>query len=426
MSEYWDMVKDTMAENREYVAQNKQYWKDHPEVKGTSFWARAKDAIQNTEPSYDDKIEIAVGTKTLTGADFSSLYASSKVASVPSLDNNGNEINVDVLQSTCSYPTEMHSEELSCTSWEEYSNLPVDKRVAYEVVLLSKKGISNYSSDEQTKAKEYVDAMSDYKDFCDMNNISWSDVIQTASNELQLEVSDYQVIANDKSNVYEQTSGISAKAKSQSADAHNLLLACAPEDYQDQTAPGLDSSVSYEDTCNATYDDSLKARASGLLVVVHTMFSAIYDNLPHPITWAKSVFENLKNEGKNFAQNTEALMDDWDEQSDARLQEYKEISQQFQGIKEDVSNTGIGQAVEVAGDKISEEISDAYKDPSQSIQDVRNWAKDKYEQAEPYIDAAGNALKSTGEKVKGYADDFVEKWSSDSGSNGNESEDYQP
>lgn len=427
MSEYWDMVKSAISENREIVKENKQYAVEHPEIKSDGILTKLKNfQAVDAETTYDDKLEVPVGTKTLLGNDFSSLYESCSTDSITSKNSDGADLTVDVLKSTCSYPTEMHTAILSSASWSNYDTLSPAQKAAYEVTLLSKKYAT--MSDSTETATEYATVMANYRQYCDQNGIVWNDVVQTASNELQLEVSDYQVETQDKLNVYEQIGRNAAKSKAQSAEAHNLLLSCAPEGYQDQTAPGMDSSVSYEDTCDATYDNSPIAHAAGFFVVVNGVFSAIYDKLPHLGSWAKSVFNNLKNEGQNFANNTEALMEDWDQQSDARLQEYSEVGDQLQGIKEDVSNTAPGQVVEDAGDKLSEEIPQAFEDPSQPIQDGRDWLKDKYQQAEPYIDAAGNALKSAGEKAKGYADDFVDKWSTPDTTDQNavESEDYQP
>lgn len=431
MSGYWDMVKATMAENRQIVEENKQYARQHPEIQSDGVLTKLKNLqLFDAETVYDDRIEVKAGTKTLLGNDFSSLYASCETTSVQAQNSDGSVYDMEVLRATCAYPTEMHSSYLKNTAWSEYDTLSPEQKAAYEVTLLTKKyaAMDTPSAEENQSASEYANTMAQYRQYCDQNGIAWESVIQSASTEMQMEVSDYQVDSGDSMNIYEQVGRSAAKAKAQSAAAHNLLLACAPEGYQDQTATGMDSSVTYEDTCDDSYDGSPVAHAAGFFVVVHGMFSAIYEKLPHPVKWAKSVFENLKNEGRNFTENTQALIEEWDQQSDARINEYGEVVDQFEGIKEDIGNTGVGQAVEKAGDKVSEEIPRAFEDPSQSIQDGRDWLKEKYNQAEPYIDAAGNALKSAGSKAREYADEFVDKWSSpeNTGENEAESGDYQP
>lgn len=430
MSEYWDMVKNAIAENKEIVKENKQYAAEHPEIKSEGVLTKLKNLqLFDAETVYDDGIEVKSDTKTLLGNDFASLYASCETASIQAQNSDGSLYDMEVLRATCEYPTEMHSLYLKNVAWGEYDTLSPEQKAAYEVTLLTKKyAAMDTPSGENQAASEYADTMAQYRQYCDQNGIAWESVIQSASTEMQMEVSDYQVESKDSLNIYEQVGRGAAKAKAQSAAAHNLLLACAPEGYQDQPAAGMDSSVTYEDTCDDSYNGSPVAHAAGFFVVVQGMFAAVYDKLPHVGTWAKSVFENLKNEGKSFTENTQALMEEWDQQSDARINEYGEVIDQFEGIKEDIGNTGVGQAVDEAGDKISEEIPQAFEDPSQSIQDGRDWLKEKYNQAEPYIDAAGNALKSAGSKVRDYADDFVDKWASpeNTGENAAESEDYQP
>lgn len=432
MSGYWDMVKDAVAENREIVKENRQHAAENRKERSDGFLAKLKNLqLLDAETLYDDRIEVKAGTSTLLGEDFSTLYESCRTVSVQAQDADGSVYDMDVLQADCSYPTEMHSAYLRSNTWGEYDTLSMEQKAVYEVTLLSKKYAAMDTSatgSEEEAASGYAGIMAQYRQYCEQNGIAWDGVVQAASTELQLEVSDYHVETKDSLNLYEQVGRNAARSKAQSAEAHNLLLACAPEGYQDQPAPGLDSSLTYEDTCDASYDGSVVAHAAGFFAVVHGVFSAVYDKLPHVGKWAKSVFENLKREGQNFAQNTQALMEEWNQQSDARIQEYQEVAEQFQGIKEDIMDTGPGQAAEDAGDRLSEEIPQMFEDPSQSIQDGRDWLKDKYGQVRPYVDAAGNALESTGNRLKDRADAFVEKWSSqgDPEENAAESENYQP
>ena len=429
MSEsYWDMMKDAISENQEIVRQNREEAKAIKEANGEP--TNLRDKIKSTQlfhygTSYDDKIEVQTGTTTLLGADFSSLYESSTTQDVQMQNADGSVGSVSVLKSTCSYPTEMHSSYLKRFTWSEYNTLPVETKAAYEVALLTKK----YSAmaDSQENAQAYADAMAKYRQYCDTNNISWESVITNVSIELQTEVSDYKVTADNKADVYNQITLNAGKAKAQAADAHNLLLSCAPDGYEDKLAVGLDSSVTYEDTCDSSYDGSFIAHTAGFFAVVHGLFSKIYDKLPHPIEWAKNVFGNLKREGEAFADNTKALVEDWDQKSDERIKEGQEVLEQFQGIKDDVSQSGVGQAAGNASDAVLDEVQKTFEDPSREIQNGRDWVKDKIDQAQPYIDAAGNALDAAGNVIKDRTDDFVNKWSTpDDTQNTNSQEDYQP
>ena len=422
---YWQMMTEAISENREIVKQNKEEIKAMREANGEPV--NVADKIKNLQlfhygNSYDDRIEVKSGTITLLGNDFSSLYESSTTKQVQAQSADGTAVSVDVLRSTCSYPTEMHSSDLKRFAWSEYDTLTDQTKAAYEVTLLTKKYAAMPESDENAQA--YANTMALYRQYCDANNISWNTVIHDVSTELQTEVSDYKVAADDKSDVYNQI-GLSAdKSRAQAADAHNLLLTCAPEGYEDALAIGLDSSITYEDTCDSSYDGSFIAHTAGFFAVVHGMFASICDKLPHPIEWAKTVFNNLKNEGKAFADNTKALMEDFDQQSDARIAEYDEIAQQFMGIKDDIGSTKAGQAADKAGDAISDEVQQTFEDPSQEIQDGRDWLKDKANQAAPYVDAAGNALDAAGDVVKERVDEFVDKWATPDSSPEAETEVY--
>lgn len=425
---YWDMMKDAISENREIVRQNKEEAKAIKEANGEP--TNLRDKIKNTQlfhygTSYDDKIEVQAGTKTLLGDDFSLLYESSEIQDVQTQNEDGSVSSVSVLKSTCSYPTEMHSSGLKRFAWSEYGTLPVETKAAYEVALLTKK----YSAmaDSQENAQSYADTMAKYRQYCDANNISWESVITNVSTELQTEVSDYKVTADNKSDIYNQVSLSADKSRAQAADAHNLLLSCAPDGYEDKLAIGLDSSVTYEDTCDSSYDGSFVAHTAGFFAAVHGLFSKIYEKLPHPIEWAKNVFGNLKREGEAFADNTKALVEDWDQQSDERIREGQEVLEQFQGIKDDVAGSSVGQAAGKANDAILDEVQKTFEDPSREIQNGRNWVKDKIDQAQPYIDAAGNALDAAGNAIKDRADDFVDKWATpDDTQSSDFQEDYQP
>ena len=422
---YFQMMKDAISENQEIVKQNKEEIRAMREANGepVTFADKMKNLqLFHYGESYDDKIEVSAGTTTLIGNDFASLYESSTTEQVQAKSADGSVTSVNVLRSTCSYPTEMHSSNLKRFSWSEYNTLPDQTKAAYEVTLLTKKFAAMPESAEN--AQEYANIMAQYRQYCDKNNISWNTVIQNASTELQTEVSDYKVAASNESDAYNNISLSAKKSKAQAADAHNLLLTCAPEGYEDNLAVGLDSSVTYEDTCDASYDGSFAAHTAGFLAVVHGIFSSIYEKLPHPIEWAKTVFGNLKREGEAFADNTKALMDDFEVQSEARQAEGEEILEQLNGIKNDVGSSQIGQAAGNANNAILDEVQQAFEDPSREIQDGRDWVKDKLEQAGPYMDAAGNALNSAGEAIKNRADEFVEQWATPTETS--ETNDYQP
>lgn len=426
-SGYWEMVKNAIAENREIVKQNREEAKAIKKANGEPV--SLLDKVKSTQlfhynGAYDDQIEIRTGTKTLLGDDFESLYENSTTASVKSKDIDGSEASIDIIRSKCSYQTEMHTGDLRSAQWSEYETLPVDKKAAYEVTLLTKKYANMPESEEN--AKTYADTMARYRQYCDFNNVSWDNLIHTVSSELQTEVSDYMTLDANKGDLYDQVSLSSKKAKAQAADAHNLLLTCAPEGYEDTLAPGLNANVSYEDTCDSRYDGSVFARTAGFFTVVHTMFMAIYDKLPHPIEWAKDAFHNLKEEGRAFAENTQALVEDFEERSDAHVQEFHELEDQMQGIQSDIDSTKAGQAINGAEDAVKDEIQQIFDDPSQEVQDARDWIDEKVEQAEPYFDAAGNTVNAAGDTVKNKADEFVNEWADPDIATDNPEEDYLP
>lgn len=398
---YWEMATNAIKENQEIVKQNRADAK----ANGTDLVSRIKNSrMFSYHDNYDDKIEIKEDTRTLLGDDFSVLYESSEVTPLDA----GNGATVNVLKSNCSYPTEMHSGNLVAGDWSEYSTVPVDKRACYEVALLTKKYAALPESDENATA--YASQMALYRQFCESNGIDWNAVIYNVSGELQTEVADYKDLANNKSDLYAQVSKAADLSRAQAADAHNMLLTCAPEGYIDSLLPSLSGRVSYEDTTDTTYDDSYKAKGVGFLAVVHSAFVAIYEHLPHPIEWMKTVFGNFKREGEDIVENTKGLVDEWDAQSDARIAEGQEVLEQLNGAKVDLSNTGAGQAVSNANNTIQNEVQEIWADPSQEIQDARDWLGEKADQAKPYIDAAGNALNAAGEKIQQRTDEFVERW----------------
>lgn len=400
-SSYWEMATNAIKENRQIVAENRAEQK----ANGTGFFSSLVNAhVFSYNDNYDDRIEIQAGTQTLLGEDFASLYESCETTAL----NPGNGTSVSVLKSTCSYPTEMHSGNLVMGDWSDYSNVPVDKRASYEVALLTKKYAALPESDENANA--YADTMARYRQFCDANGVDWNSVIYNVSGELQTEVADYKEIGDNKSDLYAQVTKKADLSRAQAADAHNLLLTCAPEGYEDTLLPNLAGRVTYEDTTDTTYDDSFQAKSVGFFAVVHSAFVAIYEHLPHPIEWMKTVFHNMSQEGENIVENTKGLVEEWDEQSDARIAEGEQVLEQINGARTDLANTGAGQAVQDANDAMQDEVQQIWADPSQEVQDARDWIGEKADQARPYIDAAGNALHNAGERIQERSDEFVEKW----------------
>jgi len=398
---YWKMATEALQENQQIVAENAQEQREN----GTGLFYKLTHAhLFSYKNDFDDRIEVQAGTQTLLGEDFSSLYESCEISSIDA----GQGTSVDVLKATCSYPTEMHSGNLVMGDWTDYASIPIDKRACYEVALLTKKYAALPESDENANA--YADKMAHYRQFCESNGMDWNTVIYNVSGELQTEVADYKGLSEDKSNLYSQVTKDAALARSQAADAHNMLLTCAPEGYTDELLPALAGKVTYEDTTDTTYDASFKAKSVGFFAVVHSAFVAIYEKLPHPIEWMKSVFNNMKHEGECIVENTRGLMDDFETQHNARMQEGEEILEQINGVKTDLSNTGAGQAVQNANDAMQNEVQEIWEDPSQEIQDARDWASEKADQAKPYVDAAENALDAAGDKIQERTDEFVEQW----------------
>ena len=398
---YWQMITDALQENKQIIADKRKEQREN----GAGFFQKLTDArLFSYKNNYDDRIEIQSGTKTLLGEDFSSLYESCEVASIDA----GQGASANVIKATCSYPTEMHSGNLVMGDWTEYASVPVEKKACYEVALLTKKYAALPESDENAKA--YADKMAHYRQFCEANGIDWSTVIYNVSGELQTEVADYKELGDDKLNLYDQVTKNADLARSQAADAHNMLLTCAPDGYTDWLLPSLEGKVTYKETTDTTYDVSFRAKSVSFFAVIHAAFIAIYNKLPHPIKWMKSVFNNMKHESRCIAENMKGLMQDFESESEARIREGEKIYEQINGIGTDLSNTSAGQTIQNAKGAIKNEVQQIWTDPSQEIKDARDKVSDKAKQVKPYLDAAGNMLDATGKKIKGRADEFVDKW----------------
>lgn len=423
-------VSDNIEARKEFSAQDDAY----KSVSSGSFIDKAKNfrlfkvSRNNT---YDDNIEIKAGSKTLLGDDFSSLYASSETETISSAsgssDSGQSQVSTDIIKSDSPYTTEMHSGDLRSGNWSEYSVLPVNQKAEYEVALLTKKYSAMEGSDENAKA--YADKMAQYRQFCDSNGVDWNSVIYSVSGEFQTEVADYKASASDFSisNATNTFSGSADKDRAQAAAAHKMLLSCAPDGYTDELLPALSGKVTYEDTVDDTYTEANESKSaifgSAFFSTVASFFKTVYEHLPHPVKWLKNVFTNTTTDAKSYVDHIDTLSEDFDKTSASDLQEGQEVADQLNGIKQDVSDSAVGQAAGTAADAAEDETQQIFADPSQEIQDGRNWASEKINEAKPYVDAAGNAAKSAVQTGREKADEFVQKWGN---SDASDTDEMQP
>lgn len=425
LSEYFELSSNAISET---ISMAKERHEEDQELKKENG-ERLIDKIKNTQlahydSGYDDNIDMPAGTLTLLGADFTTLYESSSTQSVAALDSDGNAVDIDVIKADCSYPTEMHT---SGYSWTDYNNLSDTVKAVMEITLLTKK----YAAlpDTEDNAESYAGQMALYRQYCDNNNLEWESIVGASSLELQQEVVDYTNSGKSKLDLYDQLTQNSAKSAAQAVDAHNLLLTCLPEGATDPVLSSIQdgtTDVSYEDTLDATYDSSFTAKGVAFLGWVSAAFKEIYDKLPHPIEWAKSVWSNIKNFASDYAANAEALADDFDQQSNARSQELEDTLTEIGNISSDIKNSTVGQKIDEINGAISDEVQQFSTDPSGEIAEGREWLNEKTEQAKPYIDAAGDVLQTTGENIREQANEFVEKWSTSDTSINDTAEEYEP
>lgn len=216
-------------------------------------------------------------SKTLTGENFLSLYDGMSYSTEIHDTDNGNAVHVLNVSSE-PYNTEMVYADLKTGQSTMIEAMPVKKRVAYEVTLLSKQYANksiNASSDEyQNIEKEYSDKMSSYSNYCDENNISWSEVMHTVSTELQRESLEYTTNSKDL-----WKPGVASANATNANIAHRLQLSQAGPDFVDVPIPQLENSgVSYDDTLSSEVVDRN---------IATNIFGRIKESFNNVVNWFK-------------------------------------------------------------------------------------------------------------------------------------------
>lgn len=232
------------------------------------------DVVANRDGN--DNVYISVGTKTLIGQDFESLYASHKIKTFQNSDGTSS----DYIVSTCDYYTEMSSGNASSNAAWSYDQASGNKvKAVYEITLLSKKYSSQYEQGNDVKnaqlETEYADYMSQYREFCEANDISWDDVMTGVSAELQTQTWRY---IDQSDNLFK---GKRAEENRVIVNrAHSMLKGCMSEGYTDQLLPSLAGKMTYEDTLDTDPRD-----VNFFINIGHKfaeMWSKVKDKIPHP------------------------------------------------------------------------------------------------------------------------------------------------
>ena len=212
----------------------------------------ALSSVFHRELDVDDNIYIPVGTKTLLGEDFSSLYVSSKPVG-KALDTGENQF---FIEPSDEYDTEMHSDMCSLSVSQGYDALSLKERAMYEVVLLSKKAsyeILNGGNSDKISS-EYADKMNAYRSYCESNGVDWNNVIVGCSVELQTEARDY---LKSKDSVLPGESYSRADMNRVVTNcAHNVVILSGGASFKDELVPALSQDITYEDTMNVSLDYS--------------------------------------------------------------------------------------------------------------------------------------------------------------------------
>lgn len=260
----------------------------------SKFGSGIKSKIVSDYSKADDNIIIPVGSKTLLGDNFESLYESTSTREYPASDGS----TLVGIEGNCSYETEMRSGMCSLVNQTSYDLLADNEKAMYEITLLSKKYASEYGEAAMTNdsvAQDYTDKMSQYRAYCEANNIDWGLVCNGVNIELQTECAAY-LSAGDK--LFSNPSATNAdSSRIVTNRAHGLVLQCVPDGYEDSLCAGA-----YVNYPNISYEDTLDTAPhySNFLIRVKDCFvekwNKISKYLPHPIKFMKSAFFSVTDE----------------------------------------------------------------------------------------------------------------------------------
>lgn len=215
----------------------------------------------------DDNIVVPMGTKTLLGEDFESLYPETKTETMK--DTNGEE-NSYIVSTDKAYQTEMHA--LTAGHWTSYDLCGTRARAVYEMTLVSKKYAYEYQTAKgdakQQSIDDYTTTMAFYKQFCEENDIGWGQVLQDVSAELQVESYDYaetsHKLVGDIVNRFGKKGVNWDENRIIANRAHLMVKGVMPEGTEDQLATRLVGKTTYEKTLDTNIDEdtTLSARVA--------------------------------------------------------------------------------------------------------------------------------------------------------------------
>lgn len=231
-----------------------------------------KDQIKDfisSDGKLNDNIEIPVGTKTLTGKPFYTLYDGKYEEKTLHSDSG----KIQVMKSKTDYSTETMCTVCSSPDRAEYNTFDDHQKMIYEMVLLTKKVSNDYGTGSITAEdaiKQYRQELSGYKTIADKNGYEWDNVLLEVSAELQQESIYYRDVKKDMKNL--DASNL----------AHNLIAAYNPseEAFFRNSAINLDGSR-YDETLSLNNKDSLpfKDKVKSLFISGGTTFHSVFHGI---------------------------------------------------------------------------------------------------------------------------------------------------
>ena len=191
----------------------------------------------------DDNIHVRADEKTLLGMNFSDLYVGEVgTKDYQTVDANGNSATVSYLDFSmwsreARYLTEMQGSNLTFSESTDFASMIPEKRVGYELTLLSKKYAQGETlMDVNGNPLSYESIVSQYQDYCSQNGVNWQEAVWVCSEELQHETRDAVANLGSGWGIADDASNLRFVANS----AHNLIVNAAGPEYQDMSIAGID------------------------------------------------------------------------------------------------------------------------------------------------------------------------------------------
>ena len=228
-------------------------------------------------------IVIRDGAKTMLGEDASNLFLNPGIS--PRTDTNG--ASYTAVTTTEKYDTDM-TYLISGDSDVDYESIPDDKKLAYEMIMYTKKYAAMSPGEIiDDNLTEYKAKMNQYKEYCDSReDLSWDSVVGLVSSEFQHESMTY---AGENDLV--DGNHRDESARQLATTAHNYLLKATEDSYTDVESLKVKTNddFSYEDTLDMTEHKTAKSAFAEALINIKDKYKAwmesvgewIYDKL-HP------------------------------------------------------------------------------------------------------------------------------------------------